>query len=113
MLRGNSGTCIPDGNFGAASKIANCYANVAAIRSEAQCVVDQISNGAIEQNRIGEYFCFTLTRDSDSSIFGERLIKIRDLLNCGAAIEHRRLDFLLGRISTGEKQKIVDDAGEA
>ena len=56
MLRCNSGTVVADRNLRAISKIADRDANLSVIGCEAQCIVDQVSNRAIEKDWIRKNF---------------------------------------------------------
>ena len=63
----------------------NAYAST--VRREAQSIFDQISDGAVEQDRIGKYFSIATARDINMSIFGGCLIEDGDFFERRARIK--------------------------
>src|ERR1700736_858178 len=86
--------------------------NISAIGREAQRILDQIADGAVEKRRIRKDLTFAAAFDVQMSIFGRGLIEAGDLFERGAPVEQRTLDLLLGGFSAGEKQEIINDSGK-
>src|SRR5260370_10436407 len=86
--------------------------NASAIGGEAERIIDQIADGAVKKRRIGKDLTFATASDVHMSIIGRSLIEAGDLFERGAPVKQRTLDLLLGGLSAGEKQEIINDSGK-
>src|SRR6266536_4726854 len=93
-----SASVIPDCYFGMRGFYCNRYLNCAALRGEAERVIHQIAQGALEQGGFGVNFAFAAAMDGDMPIFRDHSIKRRDLFDGGASINQLPLDGFASRV---------------
>src|SRR5437588_211898 len=113
MFVRDSGAGIADANLSAAAQIADCNLNTSVFRREAQRVVDQISDRAVEKNWIGENFRFTAATDFDMSIFSHCLVEADNFFNGSGCVKGRTGELLFGGFGAREEKKIIDVSEEA
>ena len=90
----------------------NRYLNCTAVSSETQCIINEITHGATEQNGVATNFAFAAAMDGDMAILRDRSIKRRDFFQGRATIKLFPLDWFAGRVNPGDEKQIVNDSGQ-
>src|SRR6476620_821898 len=103
MLWRNSTTGVFDRQLGAIRFDVGRDGNFAAVRSEAQRVVEKITQSTIEQSGVGIDFPVTFVGNGNTSLFRDRPIISGDLFDGGALVRDNSLDLAIHRFGAREK----------
>src|SRR4029077_2170350 len=103
VLRRNSAASVFDCQLGAIRLGLGSDRNSAAVRSEAEWVIEEITQGAIEQQGVGIDFAFTFVGNRNTSFFCDRPIIGRDLFNRGSRGKDVSFDLAIDRFRAREK----------
>src|SRR4029077_843863 len=103
MLWRNSTAGVSDRQFGSIRFDLGRDDNFAAVRSEAERVVEKITQSTIEQSGVGIDFPVTFVGNGNTSLFRDRPIKRGDLFDRGACAKDISFDLAIHRFGAREK----------
>jgi len=103
MLWRNSTAGVFDRQLGAIRFDLGSDDNFAAVRSEAERVVEKITQSAIEQKRVGIDFPVTFVGNGNTSLFRDRPIISGDLFDGGARRKDTSFDLAIDSFCAREE----------
>jgi len=103
MLWRNSTAGVFDRQLGSIRFDLGSDGNFAAVRSEAQRVVEKITQSAIEQKRVGIDFPVTFVGNGNTALFRDRPIISGDLFDGGARGKDTSFDLAINCFCAREK----------
>ena len=103
MLWRNSTASVFDRQFGTIRFVLRSDSNFAAVRSEAEGVIEEITQSAIEQQRVGTDVAVTFVGNGNTSLFCDCPIIGRDLFNRGPRGKDASFDLAINSFGAREK----------
>src|SRR6476469_483659 len=103
MLWRNSAAGVFDRQLGTIRFGLGCERNFAAVRSEAERVVEKITQSTIEQSGVGIDFSVTFVGNGNTSLFRDRPIIRGDLFDGGARAKDTSFDLAIHCFCAREK----------